>query len=347
MGSNESKLNIISPVINNDNNSTEQSTVRASVNNGNESEDEYIECSDEFEDLANDMKYLISLNDETAQTVQVAVLKTDDVTDNVETIHATTSQNRFRFSSKQTESDDEDEDESPEVRKERQKKLMDEFHEEMHKKREMRQQCIRKMREDLIDLREKLTNEQEINEQLRETLEHSGNKTMEDLSDENKKLKSELAECQMFLQTSNSENITMSLENKALKDHVRSLKEVQSACKEMLQIREEQNDVLKAKLTEIEVQFQDKETKLMSTELQQEYHRQLENIRNMRELYEERANILAQERDEAKQKLEEKEHDLLTEIEKYNKFYYQMRKNLLNAFSSVEFEISLFIKHYG
>lgn len=344
MGSNESKLNNTSPVINNDNNSAEQSTLRASVNS-NESEDEYIECSDEIEDLANDMKYLISLNDETAQNAQVAVLKTDDVTDNVETIHATTSQNRLRFSSKQTESDDEDE--SPEVRKERQKKLMDEFHEEMHKKREMRQQCIRKMREDLIDLREKLTNEQEINEQLRETLEHSGNKSMEDLSDENKKLKSELAECQMFLQTSNSENITMSLENKALKDHVRSLKEVQSACKEMLQIREEQNDVLKAKLTEIEVQFQDKETKLMSTELQQEYHRQLENIRNMRELYEERANILAQERDEAKQKLEEKEHDLLTEIEKYNKIYYQMRKNLLNAFSLVEFEISLFTKHCG
>ncbi|CAO1432880.1 unnamed protein product [Diamesa serratosioi] len=264
------------------------------------------------------MKYLISLNDETAENAQVAELENNNVMDNVATIHATTSQNRLRFSSKQTESDDEDEDEdeSPEVRKERQKKLMDEFHEEMHKKREMRQQCIRKMREDLIDLRDKLTNEQEINEQLRETLDNSGNKTMEDLSDENKKLKAELAECQMFLQTSNSENITMSLENKALKDHVRSLKEVQSACKEMLKIREEQNDVLKAKLTEIEVQFQDKETKLMSTELQQEYHRQLENIRNMKELYEERANILAQERDEAKQKLEEKEHDLLTEIEK-------------------------------
>ena len=344
MGSNESKLNNTSPVINNDNKSSE-STVRTSVNNDNESEDEYIECTDEFEDLANDMKYLISLNDETAQNAQVAVLKTDDVMDNVETIHATTSQNRLRFSSKQTESDDEDEDESPEVRKERQKKLMDDFHEEMHKKREVRQQCIRKMREDLIDLREKLTNEQEINEQLRETLENSGNKSMEDLSDENKKLKSELAECQMFLQTSNSENITMSLENKALKDHVRSLKEVQSACKEMLKIREEQNDVLKAKLTEIEVQFQDKETKLMSTELQQEYHRQLENIRNMRELYEERANILAQERDEAKQKLEEKEHDLLTEIEKYNKFYYQMRKNLLNVKRLVGFEISLFTKY--
>lgn len=329
MGSNKSKLNNSSPVIiiTNDDISAE-STVQASVNNENESEDEYIECEDEFEDLANDMKYLISLNDETAENAQVAVFKNDDVIDNVVTIHATTSQNRLRFSSKQTESDDEDEDELPEVRKERQKKLMDEFHEEMHKKREMRQDAIRKMREDLIDLRDKLSNEKEINEQLRETLENSGNKTMENLSDENIKLKSELAECQIFLQTSNSENITMSLENKALKDHVRSLKEVQSACKEMLKIREEQNNVLKAKLTEIEEQFQDKETKLMSTDLQQEYHRQLENIRNMKELYEERANILAQERDEAKQKLEEKEHDLLTEIEKYNAFYNQMRKNL-------------------
>jgi hypothetical protein len=86
--------------------------------------------------------------------------------------------------------------------------------------------------------------------------------------------------------------------------------------KEMLKIREQQIDQMKSKLKEIEDSMSEKETTIMSTALQQEYQRQLENIRNMRELYEERAALLIQERENAKQKLEEKEHDLKTEMEK-------------------------------
>lgn len=37
----------------------------------------------------------------------------------------------------------------------------------------------------------------------------------------------------------------------------------------------------------------------------------------MRELYEERANLLTQERNVIKQQLDDKDHDLKTEIEKY------------------------------
>lgn len=217
--------------------------------------------------------------------------------------------------SKQIESDDDDE--SLEVRKERQRKEMEDFREEMNKKREMRQQCVKKLREELIELREKLSSEMEKNSQLRDKMDLTGNtKSIEDLADENKKLKAELAECQMFLQTSNSENIHSTLENRALRDQVRSLKEAVSAVKEMLKIRECQVDQMKSKLTEIEASFAEKETKIMSTALQQEYQRQLENIRRMRELYEERANILVQEKDALRQKLNDKEHDLSTEIEK-------------------------------
>lgn len=56
--------------------------------------------------------------------------------------------------------------------------------------------------------------------------------------------------------------------------------------------------------------------KLMSATLQQEYHRQLENIRSMRELYEQRAALLVDERDTFKQKVEDKQHDLDVEMEK-------------------------------
>jgi hypothetical protein len=269
-----------------------------------ESDDDYTDCTDEFEDLSAD----IMRDDEIAKRskpLESSSKADDDVA---------RSPSNLLLGRKQIESD---EDESPEDRKERQRKEMDDFREEMNKKREMRQQCIKKLREELSDLREKLSSEMEANVQLREALELKDEaKSFEDLADENKKLKAELAECQMFLQTSNSENINSTFENKALRDQVRSLKEVIKAIKEMLAIRESQVDQMKSKLTQIEASFADRETKIMSTALQQEYHRQLENIRNMRELYDERSNILIQEREKLKQQLEEKEHELKTEAEK-------------------------------
>lgn len=273
----------------------------------NESDDEFTDCTEDFEDLSAD---IIKSDDEivkNSKPLENSSKQNDD---------ATRSQTKIGFGSKQIESDDDD-DESMDERKQRQRKEMEEFREEMNKKREMRHACIKKLREELIDLREKLSTEMETNTQLRETLEFRGvDKSIDELADENKKLKAELAECQMYLQTSNAENINRTLENQAIRDQVRSLKEVISAIKEMLKIRELQVDQMKSKLTEIEASMAERETKIMSTALQQEYQRQLENIRNMRELYEERANILAQERDAVKQQLTDKEHDLKTEIEK-------------------------------
>lgn len=272
----------------------------------NDSDDEFVDCSDGFEDLSAEIGQLLA--DEIAKSskpLENSTKSNDDA-----------SRTQARAGSKQSESDDDD-DESFEERKERQRKEMEEFREEMNKKRELRQQCIKKLREELIELREKLSSEMDANAELRDKLELSGaTKSFDELVDENKRLKAELAECQLFLQTSNSENINTTLENRALRDQARSLKEAVGAVKEMLKIRECQVDQMKSKLTEIEASFADKETKIMSSALQQEYQRQLENIRRMRQLYEERANILAQEKDALKQKLDDKEHDLATEMEK-------------------------------
>lgn len=246
-------------------------------------DDEFVDCSSEMFEKDLDTKILIITNND-------------------------------EIKKKSYDDEDDDEEESIEERKERQRKELDEFKEEINRKRELRQQCMRKLRDELKDLREKLTNEMMINEQLRN--ERGTDKSIEDLIAENKSLKIELSECQMYLQTSNAENINATLETQALRDHVRSLKEVINATKEMLKIREQQVDQLKSKLTEIELSFADKEAKIMSTALQQEYQRQLDNIRNMRELYEQRANLLIQDRNTLQRQLDDKEHDLKTEIEK-------------------------------
>lgn len=285
--------------------SAENENMLALNANKTESDDEFTDCTDEIAKLTADINDDVNFEENSKPLGSSS--KCED--------RGSQSQTKGAVGNKQIESDDDDE--SFEERKERQKKEMDEFREEMNKKREVRQQCIKRLREELIDLRGKLSSEMESNEQLRDALESKcGAKSFEDLVDENKKLKADLAECQLFLQTSNSENINSTFENQALRDQVRSLKEVISAVKEMLAIREAQVDQMKSKLTEIESSFAERETKIMSTKLQQEYQRQLENIRNMRELYEERANILTQEKNALKRKLDEKDLDLKTEIEK-------------------------------
>lgn len=273
----------------------------------NESDDEFTDCTEEFEDLNS-----AAIVDDEIAKISKPLERENSSKENDDV--AARSQAK-PIANKQNESDDEDE--SLDERKARQRKEMDEFRDEMNKKRELRAQCMQKLREELTDLRGKLSAEMESNEKLREALELKGvSKTFDELVDENRKLKVELAECQMFLQTSNSENINNTFENQALRDQVKSLKEVVVAVKEMLQIREIQVDQMKSKLAEIESSFVERETKLMSTALQQEYHRQLDNIRNMRELYEERAALLVQEKETLKQQLEEKEHEMKTEIDK-------------------------------
>lgn len=286
--------------------SAERENMLAPNANENESDDEFTDCTEKFDDSGADIS-----GDEiekNAKPLENSSNSKDDVA---------RSQANIFVGRKQFESDDDD-GESLDERKERQRKEMEDFRDEMSKKRDVRHQCMKKLRVELTDLREKLSSEMETNENLRDALKSqgSGSKSFEDLKDENKKLKVELAECQMFLQKSNSENIDKTFVNQALRDQVRSLKEVISAVKEMLKIREVQVDQMKSKLSEIENSFAERETMIMSTTLQQEYQRQLENIRNMRELYEERASVSMQEKNALKAQLEDKEHELKTEVEK-------------------------------
>lgn len=148
--------------------------------------------------------------------------------------------------------------------------------------------------------------------QLRDNARH----LKETVSNENCRLKEDVAELEKKLKTLNSEFADKNNELEAFKEQAKSLKEVVAAVKEMLVIREDQVSRLKQKLKDIEEAFVEKEMKIMSTALQEEYQRQLENIRRMRELYEERSNLLASERDEYKEKLRDCEHDLKGEIEK-------------------------------
>lgn len=286
--------------------SAERENMLAPNANENESDDEFTDCTEQFDDSAADIsgdeieKNAIPLENSSNSRADIA-----------------RSQANIFVGRKQFESDDDD-GESLDERKERQRKEMEDFRDEMGKKRDVRHQCMKKLRGELTDLRGKLSSEMETNKNLRDGLkaQGSGTKSFDDLKDENKKLKVDLAECQMFLQKSNSENIDQTFVIQALRDQVRSLKEVISAVKEMLKIREVQVDQMKSKLTEIENSFAERETQIMSSALQQEYQRQLENIRNMRDLYEERANVSVQEKNALRAQLEEKEQELKTEVEK-------------------------------
>ncbi|KAL7021831.1 hypothetical protein ACKWTF_012047 [Chironomus riparius] len=252
----------------------------------------------------------------------LTILKSDENIPNFENEQADTSENHegLQMNSNKEIHTEESDDSSAEIKK-RQQRELEEFREEINRKRALRQQCIKKLRDELKDLNEKLSYQMMINEQLRESIDNrSDDVVTNDVNVENKNLKMELAECQMYLQKVNGENLTVNIENQALRDHIRSLKEVNKAMKEMLAIRECQVDQLKSKLDEIESSFCDKEATILSTDLKQEYQRQLENIRSMRSLYEERTNLLLQENNMLKQQLGDKEHDLETEIEKSKNF---------------------------
>lgn len=74
---------------------------------------------------------------------------------------------------------------------------------------------------------------------------------------------------------------------------------------------------MRKKLGEIECSLADREMKLMSENLRQEYDRQLNNIRNLRALYEERARVNVAERENLIRQLDTRKSDLEAEIEKY------------------------------
>ncbi|XP_055386507.1 repetitive organellar protein [Condylostylus longicornis] len=131
-----------------------------------------------------------------------------------------------------------------------------------------------------------------------------------------KQLQKDLAETHYNLQMTNSENLTLNSEVGVLRKQVTSLKDVITCSKQMIDVREEQVTQLKAKLTQIEESLADRETKLLSEDLRREYDKQMENIRNLRQLYEERARVCAAERENLLRQIQIKKDELASETEK-------------------------------
>uniref|UniRef100_T1GBE5 Uncharacterized protein n=1 Tax=Megaselia scalaris TaxID=36166 RepID=T1GBE5_MEGSC len=73
---------------------------------------------------------------------------------------------------------------------------------------------------------------------------------------------------------------------------------------------------LRSKIREIETSLAERELQLMSDNLRQEYDRQLENIRSLRQLYEERARVCAAERENLQRQISIKKDELTAEMEK-------------------------------
>ncbi|ETN65352.1 Ofd1 protein [Anopheles darlingi] len=129
-------------------------------------------------------------------------------------------------------------------------------------------------------------------------------------------LKSELAEAQFQLQIAQAEALSLQTDVGQLRNQVKTLKDVIKAGKEIIAIREDQVEQLKGKLRQIEDTLQERELQIMSDDLRREYDRQLTNIRNLRDLYEERERVSRMERDNLLRQLDLKKSELTTEQEK-------------------------------
>ncbi|XP_061399664.1 nucleoprotein TPR [Musca vetustissima] len=247
---------------------------------------------------------------------------------------------------------------------------LDEFKEELRLKRLTRQSAIQGLRDEISLLRKQLERERDISRRLRngEQVEESppldleeekksskslaglegatalpkncSSELLDDNDDENPMARSrhaniELANAQLALQMANSENLSLRGELDIVQKQVASLKDVIACCKQMLTVKEEQCNELKQRLSEIEKSFAEHEMKIMSDNLRQEYERQLVNIRQLKQLYEERQRVAAAEyenlqrlisikRDELGQEqektkaLEERNKDMVREIELAN-----------------------------
>ncbi|KAH8393917.1 hypothetical protein KR215_006959, partial [Drosophila sulfurigaster] len=224
---------------------------------------------------------------------------------------------------------------------------LEEFKEELQSKREARLSAVQNMREEMAKLRQQLAAEQAENQRLRhkageppkvaaEVEEESEVKTESqtvDEDDENPSSRSrhaniELANAQLALQLANADNLSLRGEVEVVQRQVGTLKEVICCCKQMLSVKEEQCAQLKMKLQEIENSFSEREMKIMSNNLRQEYERQLVNIRQLRQLYEERQRVAAAEYENLQRLISIKKDELIAEQEKTKSF--EERNQLLN-----------------
>ncbi|XP_055916824.1 myosin-2 heavy chain [Eupeodes corollae] len=224
----------------------------------------------------------------------------------------------------------------------RREQSLEEFKEELKTKRMARQTAVNDLREELKSLRRQLAeergasrrsrsvegNSEEVQptscsseEAKKKQMEESDRAFAQQISDdevvsESTNPKVQLAEAQLALQMANAENLSLQTELGVTRKQVVSLKEVVTCCKQMIAMKEEQVVQLKDKLNEIEDSLAERELKIMSDNLRQEYDRQLANMRTLRQLYEERARVSAAERENLERQISIKKDELEVEKEK-------------------------------
>lgn len=153
-----------------------------------------------------------------------------------------------------------DENEEKRIRDQRNSESMAEFKAELLVKREQRQNAIADMRNEILNLREQLAAEKELNIKLmaernasnrKQALDDDQNiglaaetdETIDEKTPSNSNsiaLQTKLAEAQFSLQIANAEILSLNSELSGTKKQVTSLKEVISVTKQMVEIRENQ-----------------------------------------------------------------------------------------------------------
>uniref|UniRef100_A0A0A1WJC6 Coiled-coil domain-containing protein 14 n=1 Tax=Zeugodacus cucurbitae TaxID=28588 RepID=A0A0A1WJC6_ZEUCU len=240
---------------------------------------------------------------------------------------------------------------------------LEEFKEELRIKRLTRQTAVQDLRDEIATLRRQLAEEQELTRRLRRnnavevsstdvepssvdeegaiggTTNAEPDSDDEDPQSRGRHANIELANAQLALQMANAENLSLRTEMGVVQKQVGTLKEVIACCKQMLNVKEEQCVQLKTKLDEIETAFGERELKIMSSNLRQEYERQLGNIRQLRQLYEERQRIALAEQENLQRLISIKRDELAAEQQK-TKNFEEHNQTLMKEIESANIELA-------
>ncbi|XP_060519891.1 cilia- and flagella-associated protein 58 [Cylas formicarius] len=162
---------------------------------------------------------------------------------------------------------------------------------------------------------EKLLRENtELKERLKDKTEELDRAS--DVIETNRELRINIAEMQKELQSLNVVALDFEKEREEYKSHVAALKDVIGVSKKMLLVRESQLRELRQKVESIEETLSGQELNILSQDLRQEYERQLQSIRNLRILYEERQRSDQTEKEGLRNLLEETRKEMKSEQEK-------------------------------
>ncbi|KAJ8982154.1 hypothetical protein NQ317_011300 [Molorchus minor] len=276
------------------------------------------------------------------------------------------SDDRHTVNEKFIRASDAEENETRQLSEEHQQKL-NEFKLEFARKHEKRREILDAKRKQMEDLRAEVERLKKENEELKNSSstakqDETGDScfvierlrkekeelkcildeksklldTSEVIINKNRELRINISEMQKELQRLNAAVLDFEQERKDYKAHVVALKDVIAVSKHMLQIRETQLKEVKEKVDSIEQQLAEREMDILSHNLRSEYERQLENIKNLRSLYEERQRAEKREKQELASKLDDANRELQAEQNKVREL--QERIELLETDNSGKYD---------